>query len=135
MRYTFETDGILVNPELPENFDFTPNEERDRAELYEWCDKPYIIVEEFDQESWEEHYYRLKSNDCGDPWSDEKIGTKEDYFKELEQRRKSWFKTWYTGFRYDVRCLDGGAWDRSTCHGMFATFEEALSVAKQLKED
>ena len=30
MRYTFEIDGILVNPELPEDFDFTPNEERQR---------------------------------------------------------------------------------------------------------
>ena len=132
MRYTFEIDGIYVNPELPEDFDFTPNEERDKEELYEWWDKPYIEIEELDQESWAEHYYRL-TNEYD--WTDEQIGTKEDYMKEIEQRRKSWFKTWYTGFRYEVRCLDGGAWDRSTCHGMFATFEEALSVAKQLKED
>ena len=132
MRYTFEIDGIYVNPELPEDFDFTPNEERDKEELYEWWDKPYIEIEELDQESWAEHYYRL-TNEYD--WTDEQIGTKEDYMKEIEQHRKSWFKTWYTGFRYEVRCLDGGAWDRSTCHGMFATFEEALSVAKQLKED
>ena len=135
MRYTFEIDGILVNPELPEDFDITPHEERDRDELHEWWDKPYIEIEEFDQESWIEHYHRLKSNDYGEPWSDEQIGTKEDYMKNLEERRKSWFKRWHTSFRYEVRCLDGGAWDRSTCHGMFATFEEALSVAKQLKED
>jgi len=134
MRYTFEIDGILVNPKLPENFDFTPNEERDRDELYEWWDKPFIEIGEFDQESWEEHYHRLKSNDCGEPWSNEQIGTKEDYMKDLEEQRKSWFKTWRTGFRYEVRCLDGGAWDRSTNYGMFATFKEALGVAKQLKD-
>jgi hypothetical protein len=33
------------------------------------------------------------------------------------------------GRGYDVRCLDGGAWDRPTCWGMFATLEEALACA------
>jgi hypothetical protein len=57
---------------------------------------------------------------------------KEKWNKEIEERKKSWLKAWPTGFRYDVRCLDGGAWDRSTNHGMFKTFEEALIIAKNL---
>ncbi len=31
---------------------------------------------------------------------------------------------------YVVRCLDGGAWDRSTNWGKFDTLEEAVSQAK-----
>ena len=129
MRYTFEIDGILVNPKLPEDFDITPHEERDKNELHEWWDKPYIVVEELEQESWIEHYHRLTDKE---DWIDEQVGTEEDILKENERYREFWFEKWYTGFRYEVRCLDGGAWDRSTSYGMFATFEEALSVAKQL---
>lgn len=31
---------------------------------------------------------------------------------------------------YEVRCLDGGAWDRSTNWGKFPTIEEAVGRAK-----
>lgn len=40
-----------------------------------------------------------------------------------------WREYWPSGVRYDVRCLDGGAWDRPTCWGGFATLEEALECA------
>jgi hypothetical protein len=40
-------------------------------------------------------------------------------------------KTWKGALRYDVRCLDGGAWDRSTCWGSFATLQEAVAQAKR----
>lgn len=36
---------------------------------------------------------------------------------------------WGGSLRYDVRCLDGGAWDRSTNHGQFSTLSEALVCA------
>lgn len=39
-------------------------------------------------------------------------------------------EAWPRGVRYDVRCLDGGAWDRSTVWGFFATVEEAVACAK-----
>lgn len=38
-------------------------------------------------------------------------------------------KAWPAGVRFDVRCLDGGAWDRSTVWGMFATIPAALACA------
>lgn len=44
--------------------------------------------------------------------------------------REKWFTSWPSGTRYDVRCLDGGAWDRPTCWGMFGTLEEALACAR-----
>ena len=43
--------------------------------------------------------------------------------------RASWMKAWPSGTRYATRCLDGGAWDRSTNWGMFASLEEALACA------
>ncbi len=36
---------------------------------------------------------------------------------------------WPKGVRYDVRCLDGGAWDRSTAWGSFPTLEAAVDLA------
>ncbi len=44
--------------------------------------------------------------------------------------REDWYKHWPSGIRYDVRCLDGGAWDRSTCWGMYPTLAEALECCK-----
>lgn len=42
----------------------------------------------------------------------------------------AWLKAWPSGVRYDTRCLDGGAWDRSTFWGAFATVAEAVECAK-----
>lgn len=39
---------------------------------------------------------------------------------------------WPQGVRYAVRMLDGGAWDRSTGHGMYGSISEALARAKEL---
>lgn len=36
---------------------------------------------------------------------------------------------WPTGQRYDVRCLDGGAWDRSTWRGSYGSLDEAIDAA------
>lgn len=44
--------------------------------------------------------------------------------------RARWLKAWPSGTRYDVRCLDGGAWDRPTCWGMFNTLDEAMQCAR-----
>jgi len=49
-----------------------------------------------------------------------------------ERYRESWLKAWPTGVRYDVRRLDGGAWDRSTNCGSFASLEDAIAVAEEL---
>ena len=55
-------------------------------------------------------------------------------FIELDRGERmgpDWLKHWPSGTRYDVRCLDGGAWDRPTCWGMFASLQEALECAKK----
>ncbi len=132
MRHTFVVDGIYINPQLPKDFDITPHDERDE-EMNWWWDKPYILIDELEQESWEEHYYRLKSDDeFGEPWSDEEIGSKEDWLRHLKEQKENWYKKFPMGFRYTLRVLDGGAWDRSSWKGTFDNFDEALKMAKQL---
>lgn len=51
-------------------------------------------------------------------------------FFSNEEFREDWYKHWPSGIRYDARCLDGGAWDRSTCWGMFPTLTEAIECCK-----
>ena len=41
-----------------------------------------------------------------------------------------WLETFPSGCRYMVRCLDGGAWDRSTMWGAFGKLTEAIACAK-----
>lgn len=131
MKHTFEIDGVIINPELPEDFDITPNDERSEEEINNWWNKPYILIDELQQESWEEHYHRLKTPIYG--FTDEQIGTKENWLKHLKEQKENWYKEYPDGFRYNLRCLDGGAWDRSTNHGFYATFDEAIKAAKELQ--
>ena len=37
--------------------------------------------------------------------------------------------------RFDIRCLDGGAWDRSTWKGTSESLEEAIRIAKNINEE
>lgn len=55
-----------------------------------------------------------------------------------EDRSKSQLDLWWdrpygitrTDGRIDVRCLNGGAWDRSTCLGTANDYEEACALAE-----
>jgi hypothetical protein len=94
-----------INPRLPRNFDNTPNESRP-ASHQRWWDRPFIQTYTWD--------------DMVNPTSSEEAKA---------NQRRDWFESWPSGVRYDVRCLDGGAWDRPTCWGCFATLEEAIACA------
>jgi hypothetical protein len=59
-----------------------------------------------------------------------------------EKRSKTELIRWWcnpfvvtNGERFNVRCLDGGAWDRSTLHASYDKLEEAVNHAKTLKEN
>jgi hypothetical protein len=73
-----------VDPDLPEAFDHTPNEQRSVAEIARWWDRPFALT-----------------NPDG---------------------------------TLTVRCLDGGAWDRSTYYGVAPTFEAAQKLAGEKLE-
>lgn len=94
---------IPVNPKLPKNFDCTPNEDRPMSHR-RWWNRPYIQT------------YTLE-NFPG---------------IETEDFKSRWLESWPTGTRYDLRCLDGGAWDRSTWYGFFKTLDEAMEAGKIL---
>lgn len=70
---------IPLDPKLPKNFDFTPNEDRSKAELDAWWDHPFGIT--------------------------------------------------LADGRIDVRCLDGGAHDRSTGYGVAPDYDAACALA------
>lgn len=78
-RNAGEGEEIPLDPVLPPNFDNTPNEERSKAHLNRWWDRPFI---------------RTISESC-----------------------------------FEARCLNGGAWDRSTHLGVAPTVEEARALA------
>lgn len=71
---------IPIDPELPEDFDDCPNDERRPSTLDRWWDHPYAVT-----------------RDDGS---------------------------------FDVRCLNGGAWDRSTWLGNAASYDEACQLAQ-----
>jgi hypothetical protein len=82
-------DGVVVNPYQREMFDATSNDDRNPQEIEDWWGIPYITVTTY----FVNPNYTAAKND-----------------KEASE----WAKNYQTGNRYDVRCLDGGAWDRST---------------------
>lgn len=109
-------DGVLIDPELPVRFDDTPNEERPPGHM-KWWGIPYIVT--MTTEGWEAHYAALENEHATKARQEWKT-----------TGRAQWLQAWPTGTRYEVRCLDGGAWDRSTSWGMFGSLEEALQSAK-----
>ncbi|HKT97932.1 MAG TPA: hypothetical protein VJS30_15585 [Paraburkholderia sp.] len=103
--------GVLLNPELPKRFDDTPNDQRPDDQR-KWWYRPFIVtntIEEMDE------FYSGRTDEYAD----------EGRARWVEGRVK-WLQAWPSGVRFETRCLDGGAWDRSTSWGMFATIEEAL---------
>ena len=124
-------DGVPINPILRPDFDVTPNEDRDPLEKEDWWGWPYICNDNWDDnaESWEAHVERLKQ------YPDIKIRDKETYETEKLASKKAWLEAYPTGVRYDIRCLDGGAWDRSTMWGMVGSLEEAMKIIEKRSVD
>ncbi|MEK0272028.1 hypothetical protein WM008_20430 [Vibrio vulnificus] len=118
--------GIFINPNLRPDFDYTPNEDRERLEIEHWYGRAYIVTEEYRSENYGEYVARTTRFDpVYKPES-------ETEFNECNRRcKESWFTTYPSGVRYEVRCLTGGAWDRSSCQGMFASLELAVDKVEQ----
>lgn len=112
--------GVLINPKLPDRFEVTPNEDRP-VNQRKWWYQPFICTNSVEQE---------------DRWHSERT---DEYAAERlaewqEHGRAQWLEAWPSGKSYEVRCLDGGAWDRSTSWGMFGTLADALQcVTRRLK--
>lgn len=118
-----QVDGVPVDPRLPDGFGVTPNDERPESHQI-WWHRPFIVTDRWEPVSWGQYRDRLTGlghevDYTPEQWSD----------REARQRRE-WFKHFPSGVRYDVRCLDGGAWDRPTDWGIFGTLSEAIECAK-----
>ena len=44
-------EGIPFNPVLRPEFDMTPNDDREDLEIADWWNKPYIVAEDWREES------------------------------------------------------------------------------------
>ncbi|WP_370602028.1 hypothetical protein [Pseudomonas nitroreducens] len=119
-------DRFPFNPVLRDWFDQTPNDKRELLELEHWWDLPFIETETWeDREShFREHQARLRAEGFDGALTTDQVEA------EVPVRQADWFKAWPSGTRYEVRCLDGGAWDRSTSWGMVASLEEAVGMCE-----
>lgn len=119
-------DGVLINPALPAGFDCTDNEERSPEERARWWLRPFIQAE-----SWEEQERLIRSRQERLKFSGKADLCTPDIEAYIEGQRASWYAAWPQGVRYDVLCLDGGAWDRPSSWGMFGTLAEALACVNE----
>ena len=119
--------GIPINPNLRSGFDDTANDDRDPLEISDWWGRPFIRTESWDDnaESWASHVKRLKQ------YPSIEIIEKEVYEAQQIESKKGWLGSFPTGIRYEIRCLDGGGWDRSTLWGMVGSLEEAMQIIKK----
>jgi len=124
--------GIIpINPKLRPDFDNTPNEDRSPAEIAKWWDKPFIVTTTYEQtlgdKTHADYVARVKE------WNEKAnfpTTPRDEWEKQRAEQKIKWFESFPSGTRYEVRCLDGGGWDRSTWRGTFAKLSEAVSFAK-----
>ena len=128
------TDGIIINPTLRPDFDCTPNEYRESEETHHWWGLAYIVTCGWEEmtESWAQYSERMKKLENHSSFE---TRNQEQFEVDKEKQKEEWFKTWGDdGLRYEVRCLDGGAWDRPSEKIMTSSFNEALNMAKTINE-
>jgi predicted RNA-binding Zn-ribbon protein involved in translation (DUF1610 family) len=119
-------DGVPVNPVLPPHFDQCDNSERPDSHR-EWFDRPYIITDDSPRESYDAVLRRMAGYIKAGTFEP---GTRAEWNAKQDAEHTGWLKHFPSGVRYDVRCLDGGAWDRPTGWGMVGTLEKAIHIAK-----
>lgn len=117
--------GYPVNPVLRPGFDSTPHEDRDPQEVADWWEKPFIKTCHWEEiaETWESYADRMTR--YGGLHKNSRI----EFESNQEAMKCSWYQSWPTGIRFEVRSLDGGAWDRSTGIAMVKNLEEAVEAA------
>lgn len=122
-------DGICINPELREGFDSTSNEDRDSLEVRDWWGRPFILESEYQpaDKTYNSFVKRLKSYN-----SDADIEPQNEWEQRTADEKHRFDENYPHGKVYTVRCLSGGAWDRSSWCGDFATLDEALNHAHNI---
>ena len=119
--------GIPLNPLLRDDFDSTPNDEREPLEIEDWWNKPYIVTYSWDDmnESWDQ--YKARMTQYG--YDETSMDTEAVFLKRMSENKERWFRGWPSGTRYEVCCLNGGAWDRATSLAMVGSLDAAVAIA------
>lgn len=113
-------DGVLINPLLTRKFECTSHEKRPAIQQ-KWWGRPFI---------------ETNTIEAMDEWHAERRDNPEDEFGVAQysewhlEGRARWLKTFPNGTSYFVRCLNGGASDRTTGWKTSSSLEEALTIAK-----
>lgn len=118
---------IPLNPNLRADFDVTPNDERDDLEISHWWGKPYIVAQfvTLTDRNYLAFVKRLESYGSTNivsekEWNEQNSG--------LNIKNEDCTH----GVTFIVRCLDGGAWDRSTWKGQYNNLADAILCAESL---
>ncbi|RCV86886.1 hypothetical protein [Billgrantia montanilacus] len=119
-------DGVLINPVLPEHFDDTPNNARSPLVIDRWWGRPFIVARPLEDSLEDVDSYASRLSLHGSKPS----MTPEEWVAGQEELRRRRRQRYPSGTAYEVRCLDGGAWDRSTWWGDADNLEAALEIAK-----
>ncbi len=119
-----KVDGICIDPEMRWGFNSTDHNERERKEIDDWWDVLFITTQGWSRDTYLEYTNRMNGHDIED---------EEDWNQSRAEQMKQWFEHYPDGFRYDVRCLDGNAWDRSTNCGHFDNLQSALNFIQDMK--
>jgi hypothetical protein len=129
-------DWILINPVLPDDFGNKDISERSQKEMWLWDCLPFIETISFEENqadaSYNEYHERIKRINA-ESNSDLPTESRDKWEADREKRRKEWLESFPTGIRYEVRCLDSGAWDNSTWWGWFGNIDDAVACAKSGK--
>ena len=115
-------EGVPVDPVLRPDFDSTDNNDRDPLEIEDWWDVPFLVTNRWSHESYDEYIARLKN------YPDMELDDEPTFEARKEKSKKQFFDEYPDGIAYEVRCLDGGAWDRSTWWGEAGSIEGALQI-------
>lgn len=118
---------MLINPQLPDHFFNLDNGLRSQSEIEKYWDVPIILTDKYQEnDTWEDYQERTAGIHA-----DFIKKTEDDFNHWIQDRKDSWFKAFPTGIAYRVHCLDGGAWDRPTSWGSFASLEDAIACCEQ----
>lgn len=124
---------IYINPKVPSWMDDKDINDRSQSHLDKWFDRPYIRTQNFIEDTYKEYLERMSYTQEESYKGDYTLETEKEFNTRREEDFKNWCNKWGAdGIRYDLRILDGGAWDRTTNKGSFSTLEEATKVAKAL---
>lgn len=123
---------IYINPKVPGWMDNKAIEERSETHLKKWWGRAYIQTEEYGEDTYVDYCERMAYTQADDYLGEYKLETEEEFSIRRKEGYKQWLKWWPEGVRYDVRILDGGAWDRTTNQGSYDNLDEAIEHCKSL---